>query len=225
MAFLCIGLIMEAISPDKSGLSGFWFKTKANLPSVLLSGVRIVWKRNSSNTLRFSLTRETDTQKRWVILQNFNSLMINLHSLIAALIKLPWWKMLSFSFLYNNFFFVTLQYVISFLMTCHRHKCLISPWGQSWERVFHKHSCIQFCMHLCLWKTLSQDCPHGEIRHLCRWHVIRKDIWYVLNFQIFEFSEYYVTSILIFFNVQNWDSCLKINKYYVIFRKFNNSTH
>ena len=23
------------------------------------------------------------------------------------------------------------------------------------------------CMHLCLWKTLSQDCPHGEIRHLC----------------------------------------------------------
>ena len=27
----------------------------------------------------------------------------------------------------------------------------ILPWGQSWERVFHKH--------------LSQDCPHGEIRH------------------------------------------------------------
>ena len=22
-------------------------------------------------------------------------------------------------------------------------------------------------MHLCLWKTLSQDCPHGEIRHCC----------------------------------------------------------
>ena len=22
--------------------------------------------------------------------------------------------------------------------------CLISPWGQSWERFFHKHSCIQF---------------------------------------------------------------------------------
>ena len=21
------------------------------------------------------------------------------------------------------------------------------------------------CMHECLWKTLSQDCPHGEIRH------------------------------------------------------------
>ena len=21
------------------------------------------------------------------------------------------------------------------------------------------------CMHLCLCKTLSQDCPHGEIRH------------------------------------------------------------
>ena len=20
------------------------------------------------------------------------------------------------------------------------------------------------CMHLCLWKTLSQDCPHGKIR-------------------------------------------------------------
>ena len=23
-------------------------------------------------------------------------------------------------------------------------KCLILPWGQSWERVFHKHKCIQF---------------------------------------------------------------------------------
>ena len=22
-------------------------------------------------------------------------------------------------------------------------KCLISPWGQSWERVLHKHKCIQ----------------------------------------------------------------------------------
>ena len=21
--------------------------------------------------------------------------------------------------------------------------CLISPWGQVWERVFHKHNCIQ----------------------------------------------------------------------------------
>ena len=51
-----------------------------------------------------------------------------------------------------------------------------SPWGQSWERVLHKHSCIHhstcafgtravICMHLCLCKTLSQDCPHGEIRH------------------------------------------------------------
>ena len=38
-----------------------------------------------------------------------------------------------------------------------------SPWGQSWERVLHKHACIQ---HLCLCKTLSQDCPHGEIRQL-----------------------------------------------------------
>ena len=33
--------------------------------------------------------------------------------------------------------------------------CLILPWGQS---------CIHhICMHLCLWKTLSQDCPHGEV--------------------------------------------------------------
>ena len=24
------------------------------------------------------------------------------------------------------------------------YNCLISPWGQSWERVFHKHKCIQF---------------------------------------------------------------------------------
>ena len=53
-------------------------------------------------------------------------------------------------------------------------KCLISPWGQSWERVLHKHKCIQitarvpkaqvlWCMHECLCKTLSQDCPHGEV--------------------------------------------------------------
>ena len=26
-------------------------------------------------------------------------------------------------------------------------------------------TCAMNCMHLCLWKTLSQDCPHGEIRH------------------------------------------------------------
>ena len=36
-----------------------------------------------------------------------------------------------------------------------------SPWGQSWERVFHKHSCIQFIA-----LVPTQDCPHGEIRHL-----------------------------------------------------------
>ena len=23
-----------------------------------------------------------------------------------------------------------------------------SPWGQSWERVFHKHSCIQFIAYV-----------------------------------------------------------------------------
>ena len=49
-----------------------------------------------------------------------------------------------------------------------------SPWGQSWERVLHKHKCIQitarvpkaqvlWCMHECLCITLSQDCPHGEV--------------------------------------------------------------
>ena len=31
---------------------------------------------------------------------------------------------------------------------------------------FIRHSCYKFCMHLCLWKTLSQNCSHGEIRHL-----------------------------------------------------------
>ena len=35
------------------------------------------------------------------------------------------------------------------------------PWGQSWERVLHKHSCLR---HLC--RTHSRDCSHGEIRHL-----------------------------------------------------------
>ena len=35
--------------------------------------------------------------------------------------------------------------------------CLISPWGQSWERVFHKHKCIQFIalVHLCLQHSYS----------------------------------------------------------------------
>ena len=36
-------------------------------------------------------------------------------------------------------------------------KCLISPWGQSWERIFP-----QALLHLCLWKTLSKDWPHGK---------------------------------------------------------------
>ena len=26
------------------------------------------------------------------------------------------------------------------------------------------HLCYKFCIHLCLSKTLSQNCPHGEIR-------------------------------------------------------------
>ena len=36
-----------------------------------------------------------------------------------------------------------------------------SPWGQSWERVFHKHSCIQFIA-----LVPTQDCPNSKIRHL-----------------------------------------------------------
>ena len=57
---------------------------------------------------------------------------------------------------------------------CFIKKCLISPWGQSWERVLHKHKCIQitarvpkaqvlWCMHEWLCKTHSRDCPHGEV--------------------------------------------------------------
>ena len=30
-------------------------------------------------------------------------------------------------------------------------------------------------MHLCLWKTLSQDYPHGEIRHLCESKLSRSE--------------------------------------------------
>ena len=49
------------------------------------------------------------------------------------------------------------------------------------------------CMHLCLWKTLSQDCPHGEIRHLsaytinCVCHSIRS-MFRVLGIYNFEES-------------------------------------
>ena len=38
------------------------------------------------------------------------------------------------------------------------------PWGQSWERNFPQalvHTVHSTCA---CWKTLSQDCPHGEIR-------------------------------------------------------------
>ena len=34
--------------------------------------------------------------------------------------------------------------------------CLISPWGQSWERALHKHKCQRH-------KCCDQDCPHGEV--------------------------------------------------------------
>ena len=30
---------------------------------------------------------------------------------------------------------------------------------------FLRHLCYKLCMHLCLWKILSQNCPHGKIRH------------------------------------------------------------
>ena len=33
-------------------------------------------------------------------------------------------------------------------------------------------------MHLCLWKTLSQDCPHGEIRHTIFSHIRPMSITY-----------------------------------------------
>ena len=37
-----------------------------------------------------------------------------------------------------------------------------SPWGQSWERVFHKHSCIQFIalvpLALVLWTVCTCAC-------------------------------------------------------------------
>ena len=68
-----------------------------------------------------------------------------------------------------------------------------SPWGQSWERVLHKHSCIHhstcafgtravICMHLCLCKTHSRDCPHGEIRHSLIAALIKSPWWKMLSF-------------------------------------------
>ena len=30
------------------------------------------------------------------------------------------------------------------------------------------------CMHNCLWKTLSQDCPHGEIRQTQKFGIFMK---------------------------------------------------
>ena len=79
---------------------------------------------------------------------------------------------------------------------------------------------------------------HKTVSYLCRCHNKKSYLICV------EFSKYYVIFILIFFNVQNWDSqqgrdsCLKTNiyyvmssfwrkyilYYYVIFWKFENST-
>ena len=46
----------------------------------------------------------------------------------------------------------------------------------------HGSTCAMNCMHLCLWKTHSQDCPHGEIRHLQFEHSTRisSDIWWIV---------------------------------------------
>ena len=43
-------------------------------------------------------------------------------------------------------------------------ECNFAGDNNFFERVFLKHSCYKFCMHLCLSKTLSQNCPHGEIK-------------------------------------------------------------
>ena len=63
-----------------------------------------------------------------------------------------------------------------------------------------------------------------KFTHLCCWHVINKAIWQNLEVRNLEI----LRNILFwfFFHVQIWDSqegrdsCLKINKYYVIFRDF-----
>ena len=36
--------------------------------------------------------------------------------------------------------------------------CLISPWGQSWERVLHKHKCIQIAARVPKFVKLHQSC-------------------------------------------------------------------
>ena len=59
---------------------------------------------------------------------------------------------------------------------------------------------------------------------LCCWHVIRKAIW--RNLEVRNLEILHNILFWFFFKVENWDSqegrdsCLKINKYYIIFRDF-----
>ena len=41
------------------------------------------------------------------------------------------------------------------------------------------------CMHLCLCKTLSQDCPHGEIKH-----VLLKKLYDIIKRMIVKFTNH-----------------------------------
>ena len=49
-------------------------------------------------------------------------------------------------------------------------ECLISPWGQSWERVLHKHKCCDLCTSACA-KPFPKIVPmaklHSLIHSLC----------------------------------------------------------
>ena len=54
--------------------------------------------------------------------------------------------------------------------------CLISPWGQSWEWVFHKHKCIQFIARVpkaqVLWTACKSACgkPFPKIVPMAKLH-------------------------------------------------------
>ena len=63
-------------------------------------------------------------------------------------------------------------------------KCLISPWRQSWERVFSQAQ-VSWCMHECLCKTLSPD-PMAKLHSLIV-TLIKKDCddFFYHNFHLF----------------------------------------
>ena len=96
-------------------------------------------EKKSLNSLRFSLTRETDTKNSWAILQNFNSWMIKLTVIKKeAIWNLAVWQNCSFGQFYHS---ITELFCFKFLSS--------EKISENWEIFFTKSQpkccMIEFC--------------------------------------------------------------------------------